>query len=174
MHIRPASIDDLAPIDAIYHHYVVNSHATFELETTSREAWFEFFDGARYQCWVAENPAHHTPSPDGSPAILGYACSHRFRPRGAYRTSIEVSVYLHPEATGRGIGKRLYAALFDSLAKRDDLHRAYAGIALPNAASVALHQSFGFEQVAHFSEVGFKFGKYWDVIWLERGLPIDH
>lgn len=84
-----------------------------------------------------------------------------------YGTSVEVSVYLTPDAAGHGIGTRLYDALFTALAT-EDVHRAYAGIALPNAASVRLHERFGFAHVGTYGEVGRKFGRYWDVAWYEK------
>ncbi len=101
--------------------------------------------------------------------FIGYASSSRFRPKPAYETSIEVSVYVAGEAVGRGVGTQLYRSLFAALLG-EDIHRAYAGIALPNPASVALHERFGFKKVAHFTEQGRKFGRYWDVAWYEKAL----
>jgi phosphinothricin acetyltransferase len=103
-------------------------------------------------------------------AIVGYATSGKFREKPAYLTSVETTVYVRPDHHGRGIGTRLYAALFTALA-HEDLHRAFAGIVLPNPASEALHARFGFRPVGLFREVGRKFGRYWDVQWLERPLP---
>lgn len=90
-------------------------------------------------------------------------------PKQAYDSSVETSVYCAPGATGRGIGRGLYSALFGALSG-EDVHRAYAGIALPNPASIALHERFGFVQVAYFSEQGRKLGRYWDVAWFEKAL----
>ncbi|MFQ5843947.1 MAG: GNAT family N-acetyltransferase, partial [Planctomycetota bacterium] len=101
--------------------------------------------------------------------VVGYACSTPFRPKPAYRTSVETTVYVAPAATGRGVGGRLYQALFDALAG-EELHRAYAGIVPPNPASVALHRRFGFHEVGVAREVGHKLGRYWDVAWFEKGL----
>jgi len=86
-----------------------------------------------------------------------------------YDTSIETSVYLVPESVGRGAGSRLYEELFKAL-EGEAVHRAYAGIALPNPASIALHERFGFKRVAHFTEQGRKFERYWDVAWYEKPL----
>lgn len=80
-----------------------------------------------------------------------------------------MSVYCAPEAAGRGIGTLLYTALFEALAG-EDLHRAYAGIALPNEASVRLHDRFGFRHLGTYEEVGRKFDRYWDVAWYEKKL----
>ena len=102
---------------------------------------------------------------DGS--LLGYATTSRWRPKAAYDTTVESSVYCRPDAVGQGIGSALYTALFESIAD-EDIHRVVAGISQPNPASVALHLRFGFRQVGVFSSVGRKFGKYWDVAWFER------
>ena len=101
--------------------------------------------------------------------MIGYACSSRFRPKPASETSVETSVYLAPEAIGHRAGSRLYEKLFKAL-EGEDVHRAYAGIALPNPASVRLHERFGFKRVGHFTEQGRKFGRYWDVAWYEKPL----
>ena len=157
---RPARVDDLPAIVAIYNHYVTTTHFTFDTEpytAATRRAWFDQFDGARYRCMVVER--------DGG--LLGYANSAPLKPKAAYATSVEVSIYLDRSATGGGLGARLYDALFAAL-EGHDVHRAYALIALPNAASIAFHQRFGFSEVAHLSEVGHKFGRYWDVAWYER------
>ena len=80
-----------------------------------------------------------------------------------------MSIYLAPDALGRGIGSRLYEELFTAIAG-EDVHRAYAGITLPNPGSVALHEKFGFQSIGVYHEVGRKFGRYWDVEWFEREL----
>lgn len=166
MIIRPAARTDLPGITDIYNHYVETSHATFDTETftpAARRQWFDQFDGLRHQCWVATDHGQ-----SGSAiTIVGYATSQQLKPKAAYGTSVEVSVYIAAGATGRGTGAALYRALIPNL-EDQDIHRAYAIIALPNEASVALHQQFGFRQVACLSEVGRKFGRYWDVIWMER------
>ncbi|MGH8968411.1 MAG: GNAT family N-acetyltransferase [Actinomycetes bacterium] len=102
--------------------------------------------------------------------LLGYATSSRLRDKPAYDTSVETTVYCAPSALGRGAGSLLYDHLFRALAS-EDLHRAYAGIAMPNDASVALHLRHGFRELGTYAEVGRKFGRYWDVRWFERVLP---
>jgi phosphinothricin acetyltransferase len=161
--LRPGRADDAAALNAVYDHYVRETAVTFDLEpwTLARRAeWLAGFDGAgRHRLLVAEL--------DGR--VVGYACTRPFRDKRAYDTTVETSVYLAPPACGRGIGAQLYAALFASLAGAD-VHRLVAGITLPNAASIALHERFGFRPVGVFREVGRKHGRYWDVLWLDRPL----
>ncbi|MHB8686953.1 MAG: GNAT family N-acetyltransferase [Candidatus Dormibacteraceae bacterium] len=164
--VRPASADDLAAINDIYNQYVDEAHYTFDVEPMTMDArreWFTHYGTTgRYRLMVAVSEGQ----------VIGYASSSRFRPKAAYETSVETSVYLVPEAVGRGVGSRLYEGLFKDLAG-EDLHRAYAGIALPNPASIALHERFGFKRVAHFTEQGRKFGRYWDVAWYEKPLGAE-
>jgi phosphinothricin acetyltransferase len=102
----------------------------------------------------------------GEPA--GYASSREFRAKAAYRQSVETTIYLDPEVVGRGLGRSLYGALLRILESETSVHRAYAGIALPNEASVALHRGLGFRPVGTFHEAGHKFDRYWDVAWYEK------
>jgi phosphinothricin acetyltransferase len=161
--VRAATVHDLPAINDIYNHYVVTAHYTFDLEPMSSEArseWFTHYgDAGRYRLFVALT--------DGR--VVGYACSSQLRPKPAYETSVETSIYVAPAAVGRGAGSKLYGELFRSL-DGEDLHRAYAGVALPNPQSVMLHERFGFKRVAHFTEQGRKFGQYWDVAWFEKPL----
>jgi phosphinothricin acetyltransferase len=150
----------------IYNHYVATSPATFEVSPVRRDdrvGWFhEHSNGGRYRLMVAT---------EGADRVVGWATSSRFRPRAAYDTSVEASVYCRDGRSGRGIGSRLYATLFRAIAG-EDIERILAGIALPNPASVALHQSFGFRRVGVFHRVGRKFERYWDVAWYERPLVL--
>ena len=161
MRIRTARCDDLARINEIYNYYVVNTPVTFDVEPYTmerREAWFsQFATTGRHRLLVAEE----------NEVVIGYAGTTRFRPKAAYEPTVETTVYCAPEAVGKGIGKRLYAELFASL-KGEDIHRFVAGYVLPNVATEALHRRFGFEVVGVFRENGRKFGKYWDVCWVER------
>jgi phosphinothricin acetyltransferase len=162
--VRPAALDDLPALTAIYNHYIVNSTITFDVrpfEPEERRGWFDdHASSGRHRLLVSAGA-------DGT--ILGYATTSRWRPKAAYDTTVESSVYCHPDAIGRRVGTQLYAALFDAIAG-EDVHRVVAGVAQPNPASVALHQRFGFRQVGVFSSVGRKFGNYWDVAWFERAL----
>jgi phosphinothricin acetyltransferase len=94
--------------------------------------------------------------------VQGFAYASKWKGRCAYRYSVESTAYLADCSTGRGIGTRLYEALFTEL-RKSKMHVVMAGIALPNDASIALHEKLGFEKVAHFREVGWKFGKWIDV-----------
>ena len=101
--------------------------------------------------------------------MIGYVTSSLFKVKAAYQTSVETSIYLTQETKSRGIGTKLYSALFDALVN-EDVHRAYAGITLPNDASIAVHKKFRFQSVGVYHEVGRKFDQYWDVEWFEKTL----
>ena len=162
--ISAGTLEDLPALAAIYHHYVRTSHATFEVEPRSDEmvrAWFDGFgERGRHRLFVAREDRH----------VLGYASSSTYRPRAAYAPSVETSVYMDERTTGRGIGTALLSVLLAEL-ETEDVHRAYAGIALPNPASVRLHERFGYRRVGTFTQQGRKFGRYWDVAWYERPFP---
>jgi phosphinothricin acetyltransferase len=159
--IRTAERGDLPRLTEIYNYYVVNTPVTFDVEPYTverRQSWFEQFGPTgRHRLLVAESNGN----------VVGYAGTTRFRPKAAYETTVETTIYCAPDIVGKGIGKRLYAALFDAL-RGEDIHRFVAGYALPNLATAAIHERFGFKVVGIFSENGRKFGKYWDVCWVER------
>jgi phosphinothricin acetyltransferase len=161
--VRDARLADLSRLTEIYNHYVVHTPITFDLDTYTpdeRLPWFEQFStSGRHRLFVAEE--------DG--VVLGYAGSHQFRTRKAYDTTVEVTIYCAHEATGRGIGSALYAALFDAIA-HEDLRLAIAGMTMPNDGSRALHTKFGFTPAGLMHEVGRKFNRYWDVAWYEKQL----
>lgn len=162
--VRPGRLADLPTLTAIYNHYVVDTTATFDLQpftVDERRAWFDHY---------AETGPHRLLVAEHASAVVGYATSSRFRPKPAYEPSVEVTVYLDPDAVGGGTGSLLYQRLFEALAS-EPVHRAYAAIALPNPASVALHRKFGFHDVGTLHEVGQKHGQWWDVLWMERNLP---
>jgi phosphinothricin acetyltransferase len=163
--VRPAERSDLARITEIYNYYVINTPITFDLKPVTveeRAVWFDNHnDGARYRLLVAEEGGR----------VLGFAGTGRFRDKAAYDTSVETTIYCAQEATGRGIGSMMYRALFEAL-RNEDINRILGGITMPNEASVKIHERFGFKPVGTFSGVGRKFGKYWDVLWMERPLRI--
>ena len=159
--IRSARAVDLADLVMIYNHYVTTSHVTFDTEpfaVEARRAWFESF---------SESGPHRLLVAEVDSRLAGYATSKEFRAKTAYRTSVETTIYLDPDNTGRGIGHALYAALIALMEADPGVHRAYAGIALPNDGSIRLHERLGFKNIGTFHEVGWKFGKYWDVCWFE-------
>ncbi|RLV04301.1 GNAT family N-acetyltransferase [Streptomyces griseocarneus] len=161
--IRPGAEGDLERLTEIYNHYVLGTPVTFDIEPVSA--------GDRGQ-WLADHPPtgrHRLLVAAQEGTVLGYATSSALRPKRAYETSVETSVYLAPEHTGRGVGALLYRALFDALAQ-EDVHRAYAAVTQPNEASMRLHERFGFRPAGVHREVGRKFGTYWDVAWLEKAL----
>jgi len=159
--IRAAERRDLVRITEIYNYYVLNTPVTFDVEPYTverREAWFAQFSATgRHRLIVAEENG----------IVMGYAGTTRFRPKAAYETTVETTVYCALEAIGKGLGRRLYAELFAVL-KAEDIHRFVAVYVLPNPATEALHRRFGFRVVGVLSENGRKFGKYWDVCWVER------
>ena len=160
--IRAATLTDLPALTDIYNHYIAHTAITFDLRpfaVEERRAWFDAHG--------ATGPHRLLVAADDDGRCLGYASSSRWRPKQAYDTTVEASVYCHPEDVGRGLGTALYAALFEAL-EREDVHTIVAGISLPNPASLALHERLGFRPVGVFHAVGRKFDGYWDVAWLER------
>jgi phosphinothricin acetyltransferase len=164
MEIRPGRRDDLPALAALYDHYVEHTAITFDTEpfgVLGRTAWLESF---------AETGPHRLLAAVERGTAVGYASSHTFRPKAAYAQTVETSIYLAPTATRRGLGRALYEALLALLRAEPGVHRACAGITLPNPASIALHERCGFVPVGTFREVGFKHGRYWDVRWYEKDL----
>ena len=156
--IHPGDADAVAEI---YSPFVSGSATSFEvvapdaaeirkriMEITHRYPWLVF---------------------EGDGAVLGYAYASQHRTRQAYQWSTDVSVYIHESARKRHVGRALYTALFELL-RRQGYFNAYAGITLPNPASVGLHESMGFTTVGVYSRVGFKFGNWHDVVWLQLRL----
>ena len=155
MDIRLATSEDAAAVAAIYNPYVASTCITFETEAVPEE---------EIRARIAE--AHDANLPwlvaadDG--VVVGYAYASKWKGRCAYRHSAESTVYLDPSSKGKGIGRMLYTALIDRLRIRG-IHAVIGGIALPNEASIALHERLGFEKVAHFKQVGFKQDRWIDV-----------
>ena len=157
--IRRATLADAAQLVEIYRPSIEDSNASFELVCPGVD---EFADRIRA---ALEN--HEWLVLETGEQICGYAYGTAHRKRAAYDLSVETSVYVHSKFHGRGIGKRLYQQLFISL-QQMGFHNAYAGITLPNAASVALHESFGFKTIGVFREIGFKNDQWHDVGWWQR------
>ena len=152
--VRPVAFADAASIARIYNWYIQESTVTFEqsnLEPADAERRIRnTLDRYPWLVFEAEG------------VIRGYAYAGPYHARAAYRHTVEISVYVENGFEGRRIGTRLYAALF-SILEASEVHAIIAGIALPNPGSVALHERFGMEKVAHFKEVGRKFGSWIDV-----------
>jgi len=154
--IRPATTHDAQALSNIYNHYIENSTATFEEIQISKDTMIERIkkvNNANLPWLVAvENNI-----------IVGYAYSTPWKDRSAYRYSVEATVYCSPQHLGQGWGYQLYQALFTELRKLP-IHSVIGGITLPNSASIALHEKFGMNQVAHFEQIGRKFDQ-----WLDTG-----
>jgi phosphinothricin acetyltransferase len=162
--VRRVADGDIERLTEIYNHYVLTTPITFDLEPWSveqrRSTWLpKFSSTGRHQLFVA----------DAGGEVVGYAGTTGFRDKRAYDTTVETTIYLAPEACGRGTGSLLYSALFDALAG-EDIRLAVAGITVPNDTSIALHQRFGFVTAGVMHEVGRKFDRYWDVAWYEKVL----
>lgn len=170
--VRAADESDLKALTSIYNHYVRESPVTFDLEPFTpeeRRPWLlSYREDGPHRLMVA-SAAPPDGSADGRRRVVGYAHSGRFRPKAAYDTSVECTVYVAPHEGGRGIGTLLYERLFEAL-EGEDLHRAYAGITVPNEASVRLHRRFGFELCGTYGQAGRKFGRYHDVQRFEKVL----
>lgn len=161
MKVRTATRADAPALLEIYRPFVTDTAVSFELEPPT-VAEFQERIAASVDKWgwlVAEQ--------DGLPA--GYAYAGSFRTRAAYRFSCEVSAYVHPDFRGRGVARRLYDELLVRLVERGYC-TAYAGIVLPNDASVGLHRALGFQPVGVFQRAGWKFGRWHDVSWWQRPL----
>ena len=155
MTIRYALDRDAEAISEIYNQYISASIATFEVEQINAEVGLGRIRACLdlgYPYLVAED----------NDKIVGYAYAHQYRPRPAYGKTVEVSIYARPGFEGRGVASALYKQLLPEIFKAG-FHTILAGIALPNDASVRLHEKFGFQKVAHLSEVGRKFDRWIDV-----------
>lgn len=165
MQLRVATPDDAAAIVAIYNHYVLNTCISFEEQAVGApEMAQRIADILSVGLpWLVLEDAG---------VVLGYAYASKWRVRHAYRYAVESSVYLAPEVGGKGHGSVLYAALLERLTA-SGLHLVIGGIALPNPASIALHEKMGFEKVAQFREVGYKYGQWLDVGYWQKVLTPD-
>ncbi len=155
MTIRPATTADAPAIAAIYNHYISTTSITFEETPVTAPMMAE-----RIAALQAEGLPWLVVLADDR--VVGYTYASKWRVRHAYRFSAESTVYLEPGQSGRGLGAALYGALLAAL-RSAGYHLVIGGIALPNEASVALHEKLGFEKVAQFKEVGFKFERWIDV-----------
>ncbi|MDR6873164.1 phosphinothricin acetyltransferase [Bosea sp. BE125] len=163
--IRPGLVDDIPELMAIFNHYIENTNARFTTELLTLEscrAWFDGYGAGRYRLLVAHDGAH----------LLGAAYSSRYRPSAAFDTTVETSIYLHPDRRRGGTGTRLYSALI-ALLQDEDVHLAVAGVAQPNEASNALHRKLGFEEVGTFKDYARKRGLWISSTWFQRLMKED-
>lgn len=159
--IRSARIEDATDLVAIYAPYVENTAITFETQVPTVS---EF--ASRIEKTLGNFP-YLVAIEEG--ALVGYAYASTYYARAAYDWTVELSVYIQQEARGKGIGTLLYNALERELIARG-FKNFLACIALPNPASIALHEKRGYEQVAHFKKVGYKFDTWHDIVWLQKSL----
>jgi L-amino acid N-acyltransferase len=159
MHIRFATTDDASAMLEIYNDAILNTTAVYSDEPVTLENRIEWLEGKARDGWpvfVAEDAG----------VVLGYSSYGPFRAWPAYLHTVENSVYVHPAHRGQGVGKLLIPPLLEA-ARDQQMHALIAGIDAENEASRRLHEHFGFEKVAHFREVGFKFGRWLDLTFLE-------
>ncbi len=157
--IREAIEPDLTQLLTIYNEIILNTTAVYDYEPHTmemRKQWFDTKKAQGFPVFVAK---------DGE-LILGFSSSGSFRAWAAYKYSVENSIYVAANARGQGVGKLLLPPLIDA-ARKLNLHTIIAGIDATNEASLRLHKSFGFKEVAHFKEVGWKFGKWLDLKFLQ-------
>jgi phosphinothricin acetyltransferase len=157
--LRLGAANDAEAINEIYNHYVLHSTSTYQTEPSTREErllWFE-----------AHGPLHPVTIAEVDGQIVGWGSLSKFHSRAAYGRSVEDSVYLRDGWRGKGIGSAVLADLIER-AKALGHHTVLGGIDFEQKASLALHRKLGFEQVAHYREVGFKFGRWLDVVWMQK------
>ncbi len=162
MQIRSANPRrDASACASIYAPYVRETAISFEEHPPEATAFAERMEGtARTHPWLVAEDAGQ---------VVGFAYGCRHRERAAYRWAADVSVYVDPDRRRLGVGRALYDALL-ALLRDQGLHIACAGVTLPNEASVAFHESFGFTSVGVYRQIGFKLGTWWDVGWWQLQL----
>jgi phosphinothricin acetyltransferase len=160
--IRPVTSADAGAIAAIYNHYVTSTTVTFEEDPVSLEEM-----ARRIAAVVSQEQPWLVAEVDGQ--VAGYAYATRWHHRHGYRFSVEVTVYLGPDFGGRGIGSALYQELFPRL-EALGIRSIVGVIALPNPASVALHEKFGMAKVGHLAAIGMKFGEWIDVGYWQKAV----
>lgn len=159
--VRPATDADLEAILAIYNDAVLKTTATYDEEPRTlehRRRWFEEHAAGGFAVVVAV---------DASDTVVGWGALNRYHDRAGYRFTTENSVYVAEDQRGRGVGRVILGALVEAAMARG-FRAILAGIDAENGASIRLHAGFGFEKVAHFRQVGFKFGRWLDVIYMEK------
>jgi L-amino acid N-acyltransferase YncA len=160
--VRPASVQDLDTILEIYNHAVLHTNSVYTEIPNNLEQqaqWLQEKEAADLPVFVAIKEGR----------LAGYASYSVYRPWSGFRYCREVSVYVHPECRRQGIARALYEQIIE-YARQKGIHVLVAGIDAENSSSIYLHEQFGFEQVGHLKEVGFKFGKWLDLIFMQLKL----
>ena len=158
MQIRLAHAGDLAAINAIYNHYVLHSTCTYQLAPES--------DGARRAWFQAHGKEHPVTVAESAGEVVGWASLNRYHPREAYARTVENSIYVRHDRQRRGIGRALLADQIER-ARQLGHHTILALISAEQAASIALHEAFGFQKAAHLRELGWKQGQWLDVVFMQ-------
>ncbi len=157
--IRPALEQDLEAMLEIYNDVIVNTTAVYDYQPHTlemRRQWFRIKEAQGFPVFVAA----------GDGKVVGFSSIGPFRAWAAYKYSVENSVYVAADQRGKGIGKLLIAPLIDASVQLN-MHTIIAGIDATNEASIMLHRSFGFKEVAHFKQVGYKFGRWLDLTFMQ-------
>jgi phosphinothricin acetyltransferase len=158
-HIRPANEQDLPAILDIYNDAILHTTAVYDYQSHTlemRKAWYAAKVAGGFPIFVAEEEGQ----------VIGFSSLGPFRAWAAYKYTVENSIYVAPDRRGQGVGKLLLPPLIEA-ARQLELHALIAGIDASNEASYRLHRRFGFEEVAHFKQVGYKFGRWLDLKFLE-------
>ena len=163
MTVRAGTEADLPAVAAVYTHYVLNTTTTFHTRVRTPAEWRD-----RYREHVDEGP-YHLLVGEVAGQVVGYCETLPFRPKPAYFPSIELSIYVAPDAVGRGVGTALLRSLLEELGD-GPFHRLFSIITLPNAQSVAFHERHGFVHRGTLTEAGRKFDTWCDVAFYERAL----
>lgn len=157
--IRTATVEDIPAITEIYNDAILTTTAVYSYESVpleNRQVWFEDKAKQNFPIFVAV----------ADNKVIGFSSYGPFRAWPAYLHTVENSIYIHPDYRGQGVGKLLLPPLFEA-AKQQKMHTMIAGIDASNEASIKLHQGFGFEKVAHFKQVGFKFNRWLDLVFMQ-------
>ncbi|MCG6489511.1 N-acetyltransferase family protein [Vibrio parahaemolyticus] len=166
MEIRTGKLEDVAGITDIFNFYIEQTNARFDevpFTLENRYKWFsQFSSTTKNQLYVA----------NANGVLLGFACSQQYRAISAFDDTVQVTVYLAQEANGKGLGSKLYTQLFSSI-RVYGVHRVLSGVALPNDASVALHNRFGFREVGVFNDYAKKHGQYMSSVWFEKAFNVE-
>ena len=160
--VRPATEADVPAILDIYNEAILHTTATFDIEPQTLDERLQWFRETRPpQCVIVA---------EVEGGVVGWGCLRSFRPRVAYRFTVEDSVYIHEEHRGNGVGALLLAELIER-AKKGGFHTVIAAMTEGNPASEALHKRFGFVETGRDREVGYKFERWLDVVWMQLMLP---